>query len=94
MGHCAGEEYYILLLTIVLAVLMVSTLRYHGAKEIDFSKRKPFWILVAIVVAFTIIVIHPPIALFIFAMVYLFGGIIENMILLLQEKKTNRTRQV
>jgi CDP-diacylglycerol--serine O-phosphatidyltransferase len=60
---------------------MVSTLRYHGAKEIDFSKRKPFWILVAIVVVFTLIIIHPPIALFIFAMIYLIGGIIENVIL-------------
>jgi CDP-diacylglycerol--serine O-phosphatidyltransferase len=75
------KNYYILFLTFILAVLMVSTLKYHGAKEIDFSKRKPFWILVAIVVAFALIVMHPPIALFIFAMIYLFGGIIENIIL-------------
>jgi len=75
------KNYFILLLTVSLAVLMVSTLRYHGAKEIDFSKRKPFWILVAIVVVFTLIIIHPPIALFIFAMIYLIGGIIENVIL-------------
>ncbi len=75
------KNYFILLLTVTLAVLMVSTLRYHGAKEIDFSKRKPFWILVAIVVVFTLIIIHPPIALFIFAMIYLIGGIIENVVL-------------
>jgi CDP-diacylglycerol--serine O-phosphatidyltransferase len=82
-----GKNVYILVLTIVLAVLMVSTLRYHGAKELDFSRRKPFWILVAIVIAFTIIVIHPPVALFLFAMVYLFGGIIENVVLFYRRRR-------
>jgi CDP-diacylglycerol---serine O-phosphatidyltransferase len=82
-----AKNIYILLLTFILAVLMVSTLRFHGAKEIDFSKRKPFWILVAIVVAFALIVMHPPIALFIFAMIYLFEGIIENIFLFYRRKK-------
>jgi CDP-diacylglycerol--serine O-phosphatidyltransferase len=82
-----AKNIYILLLTFILAVLMVSTLRFHGAKEIDFSKRKPFWILVAIVVAFAIIVMHPPIALFIFAMIYLFEGIIENIFLFYRKNK-------
>ncbi|MFZ3136497.1 MAG: CDP-diacylglycerol--serine O-phosphatidyltransferase [Thermodesulfovibrionales bacterium] len=82
-----AKNIYILLLTFILAVLMVSTLRFHGAKEIDFSKRKPFWILVAIVVGFAIIVMHPPIALFIFAMIYLFEGIIENIFLFYRRKK-------
>jgi len=82
-----AKNIYILLLIFILAVLMVSTLRFHGAKEIDFSKRKPFWILVAIVVAFAIIVMHPPIALFIFAMIYLFGGIIENIFLFYRRTK-------
>jgi CDP-diacylglycerol--serine O-phosphatidyltransferase len=75
-----GKNYFILLLTVVLAVLMVSTLKYHGAKEIDFSRRKPFLVLVAIVVVLTLVVMHPPITLFIFAMIYLFGGILENII--------------
>ena len=90
-----GKNFFILLLTISLAVLMVSTLRYHGAKEIDFSKRKPFWILVAIVVVFTIIVIHPPIALFVFAMIYLIGGVIENIILFYRKRRqVNKTGEV
>jgi CDP-diacylglycerol--serine O-phosphatidyltransferase len=75
-----GRNYYILLLTVVLAVLMVSTLKYHGAKEIDFRRRKPFLVLVAIVVLLTLVVMHPPITLFIFAMIYLIGGILENII--------------
>ena len=81
------KNYFILVLTFFLAVLMVSTLRFHGAKELDFSKRKPFWILVAIVMVFALIVMHPPIALFIFAMIYLIGGIIENIVLYYRRKK-------
>lgn len=88
-GTVPAKNIYILLLTFILAVLMVSRLRFHGAKEIDFSKRKPFWILVAIVLAFAIIVMHPPIALFIFAMIYLFEGIIENIFLFYRRKKQN-----
>lgn len=80
-------SYYILFLTFILSVLMVSTLRFHGAKEIDFSKRKPFWLLVAIVVAFAIVVMHPAVALFIFAMIYLTIGIIENVILFYRRRK-------
>lgn len=89
-SYAPERNYLILLLTASLAVLMVSTLRFHGAKEIDFSKRKPFWILVAIVVSFAIIVMHPPIALFIFAMLYLIGGIVENIILFYRKRRENK----
>ncbi len=81
------KNYFILFFTFFLAVLMVSTLRFHGAKELDFSKRKPFWILVAIVVVLAIIVMHPQIALFMFAMIYLIEGIIENIVLYCRRRK-------
>jgi len=81
------KNYLILIFTFFLAVLMVSTLRYHGAKELDFSKKKPFWILVAIVIVIALIIIHPPIALFVFAMIYLISGIIENIILYYRKRR-------
>jgi CDP-diacylglycerol--serine O-phosphatidyltransferase len=82
-----AKNYFILVFTFFLAVLMVSTLRYHGAKELDFSKRKPFWILVAIVIVLALVVMHPAIALFVFAMIYLVGGIIENMIIYYKKRR-------
>lgn len=72
---------FILGLTIFLAFLMVSTLRFHGAKELDFGRRKPFWILVVFVIVLMLVVMHPPITLFLFAMIYLVVGIIENIVL-------------
>jgi CDP-diacylglycerol---serine O-phosphatidyltransferase len=82
-----GKNLLILVLTIVLSLLMVSTLRFHGAKELDFRRRKPFWLLVAFIILLMLIVIHPSISLFIFAMIYLFGGIIENAVLFMRKKR-------
>ena len=85
-----GKNIFILVLTILLAFLMVSTLRYHGAKEINFKQRKPFWILVAFVLVVAIVIIHPQISLFIFAMIYLIGGIIENIFLFIRRRRAKQ----
>jgi CDP-diacylglycerol--serine O-phosphatidyltransferase len=87
------KNIWILLLTVCLALLMVSTLKFHGLKEIDFSKRKPFWILVVIVFVFVLVVVHPSAALFVFAMVYLAWGIIENAYLFNRNRK-KKAREV
>lgn len=77
-GSQYGRNYVILLMTFLLAVLMVSTLRFHGMKEVDFKKRKPFWLLVVVVVAFVLIFMYPEIVIFLFAIIYVFWGIIEG----------------
>jgi CDP-diacylglycerol--serine O-phosphatidyltransferase len=81
------KNMFVLLLTMFLALLMVSTLRFHGLKEIDFSQRKPFWILVAFVLGIAVVIIHPAVALFVFAMIYLAEGIMENIYLYYRRRK-------
>ncbi|MCC6345808.1 MAG: CDP-diacylglycerol--serine O-phosphatidyltransferase [Nitrospirales bacterium] len=80
-------------LTILLALLMVSTLRYHGLKEIDFREKKPFWVLIVFVLILFFLLIHPSTAIFIFAMTYLTWGIIENIFLFLRKMRLKRTEQ-
>jgi len=87
------KNIYILVLTVFLALLMVSTLRFHGLKEIDFTKRKPFWILVAFVLFIAVIASHPAKALFVLAMIYLAEGIVENIYLYYKRLKM-RTSEV
>jgi len=82
-----GRSLLILFLAVILALFMVSTLRFHGAKELDFRRRKPFWLLVAFVIVLMLVVMHPSISLFIFAMVYLFVGIIENAVLTTRRRR-------
>src|SRR5512135_3274217 len=91
--HAVPERnIFILVLTIFLSILMVSTLRFHGLKEIDFKRRKPFSILVAIVVAFVAFVTHPPETLFAIAVIYLVWGIIENIYLVYRKRKKQVVR--
>ncbi len=84
------KNIFLLLITILLSFLMVSTIRYHGLKEFDFREKKPFWVLVVFVMILFILLIQPSTAIFIFAMLYLFWGIIENTYLFI---KTRRAKQ-
>lgn len=86
IGGEAERSGFILFLSFTLSVLMISTLRFHGAKEINLRERKPFWVLVWIVIVIAVVVAHPPIALFAFAMIYLLWGIIENTYLLTRDR--------
>lgn len=85
-----ARSLFALVLTFSLSVLMVSTLRFHGLKEIDFKKRKPFWLLVAIVVGFVAMAMHPELTMFPVAMLYLSVGIIENIYLFARRRKQKR----
>jgi len=81
-----GKHFIYLLLTIFIALLMVSTLRFHGLKEVDFKEKKPFWMLIVFVMLLFVMLIYPSTAIFIFAMTYLGWGIIENIILFVKEQ--------
>jgi CDP-diacylglycerol--serine O-phosphatidyltransferase len=79
-GELADKNYFVLFLIYILAFLMVSTVKYHGVKEIDLKRRKPFGILVTIVLALVIIVIHPPVMIFLFSITYVVWGLIEGWV--------------
>jgi CDP-diacylglycerol--serine O-phosphatidyltransferase len=79
--------------TIVLSLLMVSTLRYHGLKEIDFREKKPFWFLIVFVLILFVLLIHPSTAIFIFAMTYLIWGIIENIVISVRRRKLKQKEE-
>ncbi len=84
---------FFLVITILLALLMVSTLKYHGLKEIDFREKKPFWVLIVFVIVLFIIFIHPSSAIFFFAMAYLSWGIIENIFLFIKRIRSKQSGQ-
>jgi CDP-diacylglycerol--serine O-phosphatidyltransferase len=90
-GMMYEKNYVILFITFVLAVLMVSTFRFHGMKEVDFKKRKPFWLLVVIVLAIVLIFMYPEIVIFIFSILYVFWGICEGTYIF-HKKRTAKDR--
>jgi CDP-diacylglycerol--serine O-phosphatidyltransferase len=81
------ENIFFPVITIALSLLMVSPLRYHGLKEVNFKEKKPFWVLILFVIVLFILLVHPPTAIFVFAMSYLVWGLIENAYLFIKNRK-------
>ncbi len=64
----------LLLITIVLALLMVSSIKYYSFKDLNFFSRKPFMSFVLIVLIMIIVAAEPQITLFTFAVGYGLSG--------------------
>lgn len=62
-----------------LSFLMVSSLRYYSFKEFNLKNQKPFNVLVAIILIFTVIAYKPNILLFLFFIPYVFSGPIVSV---------------
>jgi CDP-diacylglycerol--serine O-phosphatidyltransferase len=68
------EHPAVLLFVFVLAILMVSNLKFASFKEFDLRKRKPFPVLLGIIVLLILIVNEPQIVLFTIGVLYVLHG--------------------
>ncbi len=73
-GGGTTKHITILLFTFLLAYLMVSNVKYHSFKEVDLSRRRPFMVLVGIILLLIIIVQEPHIMLFLLTLGYIMSG--------------------
>lgn len=94
LGWEPTKNILILIQTFVVALLMVSTLRFHSLKEIDMKKRKPFWILVAVVVLFVLVLMHPEVMLYSVSILYMMIGLVENTYLYLRDRNKPSSQKV
>jgi len=74
-------------ITLILSFMMVSNIKFHGLKEVDFKEKKPFWLLIFFILLLFLIIIHPHIAVFILACIYVLSGIIETVIIFIKKRK-------
>jgi len=74
-------------LTIIVAALMVSTIRYHSFKKIDLKGRVPFFILLVPVLIIAAIAVDPPQMLFAIFFCYAISG---PLLTLLQLRKMRK----
>ena len=58
----------------ILSFLMVSTVRYMSFKQLDVGSRKPFHVLVALILIFIVIAYKPMIMLFFMMLFYILSG--------------------
>ncbi len=64
------------LLTGGCGLLMVSNVRYHSFKDIDFRGKVPFFVLAAITLAFAVVLVQPPLVLFVLFGLYAASGLV------------------
>lgn len=61
-------------LTLLAGVLMVSNIRYHSFKQVDLHGKVPFMVMVALMLGFALIYLHPPVVLFSGFLIYAASG--------------------
>jgi len=70
------ENKHIIIISAIylLSFLMVSTIDYLSFKELELFKRKPFNVLVATILLFTVVAYKPAFMLFLFSTIYVISG--------------------
>lgn len=74
------KSWLVLSVTVILALLMVSTLRYHSFKQVDFRGRWSFFMLVIIVGLFFLIATEPQATMLFIVLAYVATGILEEIV--------------
>jgi CDP-diacylglycerol--serine O-phosphatidyltransferase len=90
--HIASDllTYPVAVLTLTIGLLMVSNMRYHSFKEIDFKGRVPFLTIVAGMLVFVTIFLQPPVVLFSGFSLYVLSGLVLT---LLQMRRARQERR-
>lgn len=78
---------------VIIAMLMVSNVRYYSFKEIDFKGKVPFLYLLLMVILFAAIAINPSLVLFIGFLIYALSGPIQTLWTLQRMRKQRKRIQ-
>lgn len=79
-GDVDVRSYLLLFLTLGLALLMVSNIRYRSFKRLHFRRRESFFALVFISVVLFIVASAPHETIFFFSLAYVSFGILEELL--------------
>ena len=77
-------------LTVVLAILMVSNLRYYSFKELDFKGKVPFVAIILVLLVFVGVALNPPVVLFVGFSIYGLSGIVISLLRLRHRAQLRR----
>lgn len=78
------------ILTVMLALLMVSNVRYHSFKDLDLKGKVPFVAMLAVVFTFVLISLSPPRVLFLMFFIYAYSGPILTIFYVRKQKRLRR----
>ena len=76
--------------TVLVGVLMVSNVRYHSFKQIDFKGKVPFMAVLVVVPIFVLIAIQPSLVLFLLATIFAISGPILTLFMLRKHREARK----
>lgn len=82
---------FIMGLVYLVSFLMISKLRYRSFKDIDFRKRKSYFIVIIIALFFWLVLIHPQLVLLALSSSFVLSGILSKMLALWRRHKLPTT---
>jgi CDP-diacylglycerol--serine O-phosphatidyltransferase len=80
-------------ITTLAGLLMVSNLRFHSFKQIDFRGRVSFFAAVAVMLVFSVIFFQPPLMLFLGFLAYAVSGPVLTLVYLRRHRSQRGARQ-
>lgn len=93
VGEGQFHHLSILIGTTVIALLMVSSIKYYSFKDLNYFAKKPFMSFVLIVVILVIVIAEPQIMIFTFSFGYALSGPVWLMYKLIRKKRADQEKQ-
>jgi CDP-diacylglycerol--serine O-phosphatidyltransferase len=92
--HISGPDYALIvtIVTIILGLLKVSTIRYRSFKDLDIRGKVPFMVILIIVLLIVLISFDPPIVLLVIFSSYVLSGPLGTL-WALRKTKQKRLKQ-
>ncbi len=75
----SSKPFWFVVVVLGIAFLMVSNIRYYSFKDIDLVKRRPFKILLFLVLGALVIAWKPELVLFLMAVTYALSGVVDGI---------------
>ncbi len=75
----ADISYIAAFITVAAGLLMVSNIRYNSFKEVDFHGKVPFFVMVIVMLGFAIVLLQPPLVLFLIFFAYAISGAVLTL---------------
>jgi CDP-diacylglycerol--serine O-phosphatidyltransferase len=89
----ASISFVIAALTAAAGLLMVSNFRYHSFKVLDLHGRVPFMFIVLVMLGFALVVLDPPVLLFLMFLGYAISGPVFTLVRRRQRLGEGRRRR-
>ena len=80
-------SYLVAFISISVGLLMVSNVRYHSFKDVDFKGKVPFFVMVIVMLAFAVVLSQPPLVLFLVFLAYAISGPVVTLTKLKQHRQ-------